>query len=66
MVDNMFASLGTSARDGDGLLNALNSVSLRGAVARQGNWESKIAGWAGEDSSSILQQSRLGDYREER
>lgn len=68
MVDNMFASLGTSVRDGDGgLLNALNSVSLGGALSQQGsNWESKISGWVAEESSSssLLQRSRLGDYRE--
>lgn len=69
MVDNMFAALGTSGRDGDGgLLSALNSVSLGGAALQQGsNWESKITGWAVEESSSsssFLQHSRLGDYRE--
>ena len=42
MVDSMFASLGTSARDGDDLLDALNSVSLGGAVARQGNWRVRL------------------------
>lgn len=79
MVDSMFASLGatTTGSGGDsGLLNALNSVSLGGGgglatASQQGNntnWESKIAGWGGEadsTNSSLLQQSRLGDYREE-
>lgn len=68
MVDNMFASLGASDGDGGGLLDALNSVSLGAGASQQGqqgNWGSKITGWSGEDSSSILQQSRLGEYREE-
>lgn len=66
MVDDLFASLGTSAEsDGSGLLNALNSVSLGGAASQQGNWGSNITGWTGEESSSFLQNSRLGDYREE-
>ena len=77
MVDSMFASLGGTGSGGDsGLLNALNSVSLGGGgglatASQQGNntnWESKIAGWGGEadsTNSSLLQQSRLGDYREE-
>ncbi|KAL7547296.1 hypothetical protein ACHAWF_016647 [Thalassiosira exigua] len=74
MVDNMFASLGSSNGDGDGLLNALNSVSLSDRGDATHDWGSKIAGWgamAGEDSTatatgSFLQHSRLGDYREER
>ena len=66
MVDNMFASLGTSSKDGDGLLSALNSVSLEGLVSRRANRESKISGWASEGSSSCLRGSRLADYREER
>merc|ERR1711957_765902 len=65
MVDNMFASLGNSSRDGDGLLSALNSVSLGGSVARQVNRESKISGWASESSGSFLGGSRLANYREE-
>ena len=68
MVDNLFASLGTSDSDGAGLLNAMHSVSLEGRAGAQqsGNWESTIFGLAGEtDSSSFLRDSRLGDYREE-
>lgn len=64
MVDNMFASLGTSSRDGDGLLSALNSVSLGGAVSRRANRESKISGWASEGSGAVLGGSRLGNYRD--
>ena len=63
-VDSMFDSLGVPGGDGDGLLNALNSGSLGGAIPQQGNWGSAIAGWGslGEeaDSSSFLQNSRLG------
>jgi hypothetical protein len=65
MVDNMFASMGVSTdNDGDGLLSALNSISLCGSELQQQNenWESKIPGWGGEDAT---QHSRLGDYRDE-
>ncbi|KAL9186934.1 hypothetical protein ACHAXT_010654 [Thalassiosira profunda] len=73
MVDNMFASLGTTGSGDDGLLDALNSVSLGGgggeagaAPSQQGNNNlgSMIAGWTGDSSSanSFMQQSRLGDF----
>jgi hypothetical protein len=73
MVDSMFASMGASSGTGDeGLLNALNSVNLGDASLSQAggsNW-GKIAGWApGEEENTsglFAQQSRLGDYREER
>ena len=68
MVDNMFASMGVSAdNDGDGLLSALNSISLCGSELQQQNenWENKIPGWGGEGASSFAQHSRLGDYRDE-
>lgn len=67
MVDNLFASLGVAGNDGDGLLTALNSVSLAGPSQQQGaDWGGNITGWgSGDDSSKFLQHSRLGDYREE-
>lgn len=65
MVDNMFASIGASDNDGNGLLSALNSVSLSGSALQKDNWESKIPGWGGEDGSLFFQESRLGDYRDE-
>ncbi len=66
MVDNMFASMSAPDNDGDGLLSALNSVSLSGSALQQNeNWESKISGWGGEGTSLFLQESRLGDYRDE-
>ena len=65
MVDNMFASMGASDNNGDGLLSALNSVSLSGSALQKETWESKIPGWGGEDASLFLHESRLGDYRDE-
>jgi len=60
MVDNLFASLGAVGGSGaDGLLSALNSVSLGGPSQpqqqQQGdtNWESKITSWGtGDDKGS--------------
>lgn len=65
MVDNMFAFMGASSKDdGDGLLSALNSVTIEDMASQQegGNWGSKIAGWSGDDQNPF--SSRLGDYRE--
>lgn len=64
-VDSMFDSLGVQGSGGDGLLSALNSVSLGGVGSQQGsNWGNAITGWGsiGQDSdnSSFLQHSRLG------
>ena len=61
-VDSMFDSLGESGKDGDGLLDALNAVSLGGLQG--GTWGSTLGGWGGgsnnNDSSSLLHDSRRG------
>lgn len=61
MVDNLFASLGTS--NGNGTAGLLSALSL-GGPQQDGNWGSKISGWKGDDSGSFL-NSRLGDYNRE-
>ncbi|KAL3795059.1 hypothetical protein HJC23_006380 [Cyclotella cryptica] len=63
-VDSMFDSLGEPGKDGDGLLKALNSVSL-GGLQQGGTWGSTISGWGGlgintDDSSSLLHSNMSG------
>ena len=61
MVDNLFASLGTS--NGNGTAGLLSALSL-GGPQQDEDWGSKISGWKGDDSGSFL-NSRLGDYNRE-
>jgi hypothetical protein len=57
-VDNMFNSLGESGKDGDGLLDSLNTMSL--GLQQGGTWSNSIGGWGGllpDDSSSLFNNS---------
>jgi hypothetical protein len=63
-VDSMFDSLGEPGKDGDGLLKALNSVSL-GGLQQGGTWGRTITGWGGlamntDDSSALLHSNMSG------
>jgi hypothetical protein len=60
----MFDSLGEPRKDGDGLLKALNSVSL-GGLQQGGTWGRTITGWGGlamntDDSSALLHSNMSG------
>ena len=71
-VDNMFNSLGEPGKDGDGLLDSLNSMNL-GGLQQGGTWGSSIGGWEGllppnkDDSNNIRRgggfETNFGTYQ---